>query len=174
MFQRSLDKHIFAVLQRHMNGKNCLIFCPTRKATVEAAKQVLSDSKASGSNMFIQGREQQEMLDKASYNIKDMELRQLIKSGVAVHHAGLDRNDRNIVEKAFTQRHLLILFATSTLSMGINLPARTVIIKGTFTYNQNGFAELTPGEVQQMLGRAGKKGNLFAFVLLRSLSFRAM
>jgi replicative superfamily II helicase len=56
-------------------------------------------------------------------------LKQTIKYGIAYHHSGLTNDERNIIEKGFRQGVLLVLIATSTLSTGINLPAKVVIFK---------------------------------------------
>ena len=58
----------------------------------------------------------------------------MIPQGIAFHNAGLSYQDRNIVEKLFLEMKIKILCTTSTLSMGINLPARLVIIKSTQCY----------------------------------------
>jgi pre-mRNA-splicing helicase BRR2 len=52
-----------------------------------------------------------------------------------VHHAGLSRGDRDLVEQLYADRHLSILVSTATLAWGVNLPAHTVIIKGTQVYS---------------------------------------
>ena len=59
------------------------------------------------------------------------DLKELLTTGIAVHHAGLMKEDRNLVEDLFAAGHLRILVSTATLAWGVNLPAHTVIIKGT-------------------------------------------
>lgn len=66
-------------------------------------------------------------------NSKD--LKELLPSGIAVHHAGLSREDRTMVEELFGDRHINVLVSTATLAWGVNLPAHTVIIKGTQVYS---------------------------------------
>ena len=68
------------------------------------------------------------------------------------------RSDRNLVEKLFARGVIRVLCCTATLAWGINLPARTVIIKGTQLYNpqQGGFVEVGMLDVQQIFGRAGR------------------
>lgn len=55
--------------------------------------------------------------------------------GFAIHHAGMTRVDRTLVEDLFADRHIQVLVSTATLAWGVNLPAHTVIIKGTQIYN---------------------------------------
>lgn len=87
-------------------------------------------------------------------------LQELLPKGIGIHHAGLHRSDRAVVETLFRDRKLKVLVSTATLAWGVNLPAHTVIIKGTQVYNpQEGqWEELSPQDVLQMLGRAGRPG----------------
>lgn len=71
-------------------------------------------------------------LNKISTNkIMDNELKKLLPYGVACHHAGMLRSDRNSVERFFLNGEVRVLVATATLAWGVNLPAYAVIIKGT-------------------------------------------
>lgn len=62
--------------------------------------------------------------------MKTQDLKDLLPYGFAVHHAGLPRTDRKLVEDLFADRHIQVLVSTATLAWGVNLPAHTVIIKG--------------------------------------------
>ena len=63
--------------------------------------------------------------------VKNLELKDLLPYGFAIHHAGMSRVDRTLVEDLFADRHIQVLVSTATLAWGVNLPAHTVIIKGT-------------------------------------------
>lgn len=77
--------------------------------------------------------------------------------GVGYHTAGMKLNDRKIVEDLFLHQHMRVLCATSTLAMGVNLPAHLVIIKSTQQYEQGvGYREMSLMNICQMLGRAGR------------------
>ena len=91
-------------------------------------------------------------------NVKNADLKELLPYGFAIHHAGLHRLDRNLVEDLFGDKHIQVLVSTSTLAWGVNLPAHTVIIKGTQIYSpeQGKWIELSPQDILQMLGRAGR------------------
>ena len=93
-----------------------------------------------------------------SEEVKKSELRDLLDYGFAIHHAGMTRVDRTLVEDLFADRHIQVLVSTSTLAWGVNLPAHTVIIKGTQIYNpeKGRWTELGALDVLQMLGRAGR------------------
>jgi ATP-dependent RNA helicase HelY len=81
-----------------------------------------------------------------------------LEAGVAAHHAGMVPPMKEAVEEAFTAGLVKMVFATETLSLGINMPARSVVIEklSKFTGEQHEF--LTPGEYTQLTGRAGRRG----------------
>ena len=81
-----------------------------------------------------------------------------LQRGVAPHHAGLLPSFKAIVEEAFTRGLLKVVYATETLALGINMPARTVVIEKLVKYNGETHADLTPGEFTQLTGRAGRRG----------------
>ena len=66
-----------------------------------------------------------------SFSAQNPELKDLLSYGFAIHHAGMNRVDRTLVEELFADKHIQVLVSTATLAWGVNLPAHTVIIKGT-------------------------------------------
>jgi pre-mRNA-splicing helicase BRR2 len=98
-----------------------------------------------------------EILTEEAGNVKDSNLRDLLPFGFAIHHAGMSRKDRGLVEELFADGSIQVLVCTATLAWGVNLPAHTVIIKGTQIYNpeKGRWVELSSQDVLQMLGRAG-------------------
>lgn len=86
------------------------------------------------------------------------ELRELLPKGIGIHHAGMARSDRNLMERLFGSGVLKVLCCTATLAWGVNLPAAAVIIKGTQVYSaQEGkFVDLGILDVLQIFGRAGR------------------
>ncbi|MHB1009237.1 MAG: DEAD/DEAH box helicase [Propionibacteriaceae bacterium] len=78
--------------------------------------------------------------------------------GVASHHAGLLPSLKEAVEVAFAEGLLKVVFATETLALGINMPARTVVVEKLVKYNGEAHADVTPGEYTQLTGRAGRRG----------------
>jgi ATP-dependent RNA helicase HelY len=78
--------------------------------------------------------------------------------GVAAHHAGMLPAFREIVEELFAGGAIKAVFATETLSLGINMPARSVVLEALSKWNGEAHADLTPGEYTQLTGRAGRRG----------------
>lgn len=89
-------------------------------------------------------------------NSRNNELKNLFQVGMAIHHAGMLRSDRNHVERFFVDGHIRLLVCTATLAWGVNLPAHTVIIKGTSVYSDGQYTDLDILDVQQIFGRAGR------------------
>ncbi len=83
---------------------------------------------------------------------------QTMERGFAPHHAGLIPPLREAVEEAFIQGLIKVVFATETLAVGVNMPAKTVVIEKLTKYNGEGHDVLTPGEFTQLTGRAGRRG----------------
>lgn len=89
---------------------------------------------------------------------RSKEIRDLLSKGIGVHHAGMARSDRNLMERLFADGVLKVLCCTATLAWGVNLPAAAVVIKGTQVYSaQDGkFVDLGILDVLQIFGRAGR------------------
>ncbi|MFC4604511.1 DEAD/DEAH box helicase [Rhodococcus kronopolitis] len=86
------------------------------------------------------------------------EWREGVERGIAGHHAGMLPAFRHAVEELFVKGLVRAVFATETLALGINMPARTVVLERLVKYNGETHAELTPGEYTQLTGRAGRRG----------------
>jgi len=99
-----------------------------------------------------------EILTEEAGNVKGSNLRDLLPFGFAIHRAGMSREDRGLVEELFVGGFIQVLVCTATLAWGINLPAHTVIIKGTQIYKpeKGRGVELSSQDVLQMLGRADR------------------
>ncbi|SDN62538.1 ATP-dependent RNA helicase HelY [Actinomyces ruminicola] len=78
--------------------------------------------------------------------------------GVAAHHAGLLPVFKETVEELFAANLVKVVYATETLSLGINMPARTVVLESLRKWNGSAHVNLTPGEYTQLTGRAGRRG----------------
>ncbi len=81
-----------------------------------------------------------------------------LSRGFAAHHAGMLPLFREIVEELFTAGRIKAVFATETLALGINMPARTVVLEKLVKFNGETHADVTPAEYTQLTGRAGRRG----------------
>ena len=81
-----------------------------------------------------------------------------LEAGIAPHHAGLVPAFRQAVEQCFSEGLLKVVFATETLALGINMPARTVVVERFAKFRGSDTSALTSGEYQQLTGRAGRRG----------------
>lgn len=83
---------------------------------------------------------------------------QALERGIASHHAGLLPMFKETVEELFQQGLIKLVFATETLALGINMPARTVFLEKLIKWNGESHVAVTPGEYTQLTGRAGRRG----------------
>ncbi len=81
-----------------------------------------------------------------------------LEAGVAAHHAGMVPPFKEVVEACFIEGLVKVVFATETLAVGINMPAKTVVIEKLTKFTGDHHAFLTPGEYTQLTGRAGRRG----------------
>jgi len=82
----------------------------------------------------------------------------LLRRGLAEHHAGLLPYHKEMVEQLFQSGLIKVVFATETLSLGINMPARGVVVSSFTKFDGVSFSNLTTGELTQLMGRAGRRG----------------
>jgi ATP-dependent RNA helicase HelY len=107
-----------------------------------------------------------EIIDRRCGDLPDADLevldyyewREGLLRGLAAHHAGMLPIFRHTVEELFTAGLVRAVFATETLALGINMPARTVVLEKLVKFNGEQHAPLTPGEYTQLTGRAGRRG----------------
>ena len=137
-----------------------MIFCHSRKETAKTAKEIrdLCLQNNTITTILKSDAASREILQSEAEVVKNDDLKELLPYGFAIHHAGMTRSDRQLVEELYADRHIPILVSTATLAWGVNLPAHTVIIKGTQVYSpeQGRWIELSPQDMLQMLGRAGR------------------
>jgi len=151
----ALIKHI-----REHDELPCIYFAFGRRRTEELAEEVLG--------MVFLEPEQHAVVERnyldlcVRYGVLEepsaQRLRQFVRHGVAYHHAGMLPTLKEIVEQLFTAKLLPLIFTTETFALGINMPARTVVFDGLRKYYATGFASLRPRDLQQMAGRAGRRG----------------
>ena len=142
------------------DGGQSLVFAETRKRTVSLAKKTSDtvskfldkSSKLSAHKIGV------EILKQGDDTELNRTLSSTVTKGVGFHHAGLGIKSRQIVENAFRNGIIKILFATPTLAAGVNLPARRVVIASIFRYDYEygGNIPLSILQYKQLCGRAGR------------------
>ncbi len=165
---------LIATLRRY-NLLPSIVFMPTRRKCDEAASEVAAD-KAQKVDAEKQ-RKRQEVYD--AYVLENPEIRShkhrkiLLRSGVAAHHAGHIPAWKLLVEKMMSGGLLEAIFATSTVAAGVDFPARTVVILNADARGNDGWRSLQASELQQMTGRAGRRGkDKVGFVILAPAQFQ--
>ena len=135
---------------RYTRRKPIMVFCFTRKSCENTAA------------LLAEWWTRQRAVDRAwpapsrRVVVGNTPLQELVRCGIAFHHAGLDAQDRHAVETSYLGGDISIICCTSTLAVGVNLPCHLVILKGTVGYQGGVLLEYSDLEVMQMLGRAGR------------------
>jgi len=157
------DKDRNAVVDVLEQGGNlpALFFCFSRK---ECEQRALESAR----KRRLLDREDAEKIEALFDDICDTfeiepdaeleELRGIVRHGIAYHHAGMLPLHKELVERMFTSGLLQLLHCTETFSLGINMPAHTVIFGALRKFDGVGFSPLKVREYQQMAGRAGRQG----------------
>ncbi len=138
------------------DGGQALVFVSSRQDTVMAAAKARDELPERDVPMGARGDYDYHTEAK---ELSNDSLRKGVIDGVGFHHAGLSKGDRDRVEQWFREGKVQLLFSTSTLAWGVNLPARCVVIRDTKHHDPlEGEVDISPLDVLQMLGRAGRPG----------------
>jgi len=140
----------------------CLYFLPGRKVVEEGAE-------SAALHVFTTPEEEAlikeevgvwlENMPKEDRNLQQVHaLAEILPRGLAFHHAGLLPGLKVLVETLFARGHLRAVFATDTLALGINMPARAVVVGSLSKFDGQEMRLLTPNEYRQLTGRAGRRG----------------
>ncbi|KAF8665634.1 hypothetical protein AX16_000089 [Volvariella volvacea WC 439] len=161
--KKNLDQVTFEkVSQLVSEGHQVMVFVHARKETVKSALGLrdMATEQAKLDDFSCQDHPQWSIFRREIGQSRNKEMRQLFDSGFGIHHAGMLRSDRNMMERMFEARAIKVLCCTATLAWGVNLPAHAVIIKGTQVYDSSkgSFVDLSVLDVLQIFGRAGRPG----------------
>jgi len=141
------------------SGGQALIFASTRKNAVTLARKaapIIGENLSKPMKRALERDAERILATGEKTRISEL-LAELVKNGVAFHHAGLGGGHRKLIEDAFRQGKIKVLTATPTLAFGVNLPARTVIIQDYRRYEPGyGYYPISVLEYKQMAGRAGR------------------
>ncbi|MEP6904279.1 MAG: hypothetical protein ABJA66_21355, partial [Actinomycetota bacterium] len=160
---------------RGYNLLPAIIFMPTRRRCDESALEVAADQM----NRTNAEKEEKRNEIFQEYLLENPEIKShkhrkiLLRAGVAAHHAGHIPAWKLLIEKMMSAGLLDAIFATSTVAAGVDFPARTVVISNADARGNDGWRSLKASEVQQMTGRAGRRGkDNVGFVVLAPSNFQ--
>ena len=149
LFWKNMDRNVEQIITRFSEGRPSIVFCHTKAGTESLAYLLAAAHTIRRSN-------------KETHMLASMtrirKLQSVLLHGIAYHHAGLEVEDRRLVEKAFLEGKIRVICATSTLAVGVNLPAHLVVINGTKAWRggETGYQDLDQASLLQMIGRAGR------------------
>ncbi|KDQ64892.1 hypothetical protein JAAARDRAFT_241277 [Jaapia argillacea MUCL 33604] len=161
--KKNLDRVTYdKVRELVQQGHQVMVFVHARKETVKSAQALRESALADGllDDFSCQDHPQFSFFRKDIGMSRNKEMKQLFDDGFGIHHAGMLRSDRNMMERMFEARAIKVLCCTATLAWGVNLPAHAVVIKGTQVYDSSkgSFVDLSVLDVLQVFGRAGRPG----------------
>lgn len=152
---QAMNDACYDKVMQYAGQHQVIIFVHSRKETAKTAKYLRDKAAEEGTlNKFLRSdMKASEILKAESEVVQNADLKDLLPTGFAIHHAGLSRADRASAEEVFRTGCAQVLVSTATLAWGVNLPAHTVIIKGTQVYSpeKGRWAELSPQDVLQMV-----------------------
>jgi len=159
---------------REYNLLPAIIFMPTRRRCDEAALEVFHRRTNSDIEKKKLRREFVKNFEEQYPEVKDHKHKNLvIQAGVGSHHAGHLPAWKLLIEKMMSAGLLEAIFATSTVAAGVDFPARTVVISNADMRSNEGWRPLQANELQQMTGRAGRRGkDKVGFVVLVPSNFQ--
>ncbi len=160
---------------RGFNLLPAIVFLPTRRRCDEAASEVAMDKSQRGEPE--RQKKRQDIFDDFAGEFPEVldhkHAKVIVHAGVAAHHAGHIPSWKLLIERMMSGGLLNALFATSTVAAGVDFPARTVVISNADTRGNDGWRTLTASELQQMTGRAGRRGrDNVGFVVLAPGQFQ--
>ncbi|KAF5387927.1 hypothetical protein D9615_000311 [Tricholomella constricta] len=161
--RKNLDRVTFLkVSDLVAQGHQVMVFVHARKETVKTALALREAAVLEGNidDFSCEEHPQWSIYRRSIGESRNKEMKQLFDNGFGIHHAGMLRSDRNMMERMFEARAIKVLCCTATLAWGVNLPAHAVIIKGTQVYDSSkgNFVDLSVLDVLQVFGRAGRPG----------------
>ncbi|KAJ8290873.1 hypothetical protein GJAV_G00018670 [Gymnothorax javanicus] len=148
------------VLEQIQAGHQVMVFVHARNSTVRTAMTLSEMAKTRGESMYFQSEQGPDygQWQKQVQRSRNKQMQEMFPDGFGIHHAGMLRSDRNLMETLFSKGYLKVLVCTATLAWGVNLPAHAVIIKGTQIYDakRGTLVDLGILDVMQIFGRAGR------------------
>ncbi|BDR54643.1 helicase [Bombiscardovia apis] len=128
------------------------------KQCLDAGLQLTTDDEARRIRRIVDGMVQGQLSHSDLQALGYSQFRFALEQGFAAHHAGVITLFRQVVEHLFELGLVKAVFATETLALGINMPAKCVVVEKLEKFDGTGHVPLTPGEFTQLTGRAGRRG----------------
>ena len=167
-----MNKPCFNAILTHSPTKPTLIFVASRRQTRLTAFDMISMCMSQSKKFLHMDAEQLDLVleygmqvlsgdrNALPCRVKDEALRHTLAFGIGIHHAGLEKSDRIVVENLFLTGKIQVLICTATCAWGVNFPAHLVIIKGTeyFDADTGRYVPFPVTDVLQMMGRSGRPG----------------
>ncbi|KAM3614996.1 uncharacterized protein V6R79_021978 [Siganus canaliculatus] len=148
------------VLEQIKAGHQVMVFVHARNATVRTAMGLIEIAKNQGEICYFQPDQGSDygQCEKQVQRSRNKQMKEMFPEGFGIHHAGMLRSDRSLMESMFSKGYIKVLVCTATLAWGVNLPAHAVIIKGTQIYDakRGTLVDLGILDVMQIFGRAGR------------------
>jgi len=158
-FEMLLSYKLLPLISTFGEGKPTLVFCNSRRSAQATAAAMLRDARGALPISLVQRQAVQNAAERCS----DKKLAESLAMGIGFHHAGLKTEDRHIVEEVFVSGHLPVLVSTTTLALGVNLPAHLVVIKGTKLMENGSFKEYSEAQVANSRLDVSLTQNHFSF-----------
>ncbi|MFH1404033.1 MAG: DEAD/DEAH box helicase [Candidatus Altiarchaeota archaeon] len=150
------DESLGDVVASSVAEGQVLVFVNSRRSA-EAVAEKLGNELNLASDSERLGGIAEEVLDALGNPTRQCKrLAECVRRGTAFHHAGLVNKQRILIEDAFKEGLVKVISATPTLAAGVNLPARTVVVRDVKRFTQNGMAYIPVLEYKQQVGRAGR------------------
>ncbi|KAJ4821369.1 Activating signal cointegrator 1 complex subunit 3 [Rhynchospora pubera] len=148
------------VVESIKQGHQAMVFVHSRKDTGKTARTLIDMAANSEQIELFMNYDHPKfsLMKKEVSKSRNREVVEFFEAGFGIHHAGMLRSDRGLTERLFSEGLLKVLVCTATLAWGVNLPAHTVVIKGTQIYDPKagGWRDLGMLDVMQIFGRAGR------------------
>ncbi|CEO98245.1 hypothetical protein PBRA_006359 [Plasmodiophora brassicae] len=151
------EKVLDVIREYNPQGRPTLIFCSSRSGCFQCAKKVLQCATEKRYRLLTSSVDKGVLAEYAR-KLNDNRLAPVFAEGIGTYHAGLTQHDKQIMTSTFLAGRLKVLCSTTSLAMGVNLPAHLVLVKGTQTYDPTRHAcvEQPASTILQMIGRAGR------------------
>jgi helicase len=150
------EESLSDVVADSVDGGQVLVFVNSRRSAEAVAEKLGGELKLQLDSVRLGGLAEEVLGVLSSPTRQCRRLADCVRRGTAFHHAGLVNRQRTLIEDAFRDGGLKVIAATPTLAAGVNLPARTVVVRDVRRYTQTGLAYIPVLEYKQQVGRAGR------------------